>query len=208
VNVAFAVYTPRVRRVAIAFGAVIAVGCGARAETVRPDDAIGALAAALRAGDVPALAATSGRPEADVAAAESRNAAELHALGETLARASVERSARVTLADGGALLLVRDGESWRVDRGVLGRPALSRPVDAVIAFHDALARARVDGMMTVLARVPRAELEAELTRWIDGTADADAIEISVQGESAIAITPTGERLELVREAGEWRVLSF
>ena len=207
-NVAFDVYTPRVRRVAIAFGAAISLGCGAHADTVRPDATIEALTAALRSGDAVGLASATGRTEADVGASQSRNAAELHALGETLARASVESSARVTLVDGGALVLVREGESWRVDRGVLGRPALSRPVDAVIAFHDALARARVEGVLGVLARVPRAELEAELTRWIEGTADPDAIEISVQGETAIAITPTGERLDLVRESGQWRVLSF
>lgn len=166
------------------------------------------LSTALRAGDTAQVAALTGAAEPSVTAAEATNGRELSALGETLARAPVDRSARVTLVDGGAIVLVRDGESWRVDRGVLGRPSLTRPVDAVVALHDALARSRILGVLSLLARVPRAELDLELTRWLDGTADPDALEITVEGERATVTTPTGEQLQLVRESGEWHVLGL
>ncbi len=192
----------------VALGAVLA-GCAGVADARRgPEQAVAELATALRVGDTAHVAALTGAPEPTVTASEATNGRELGALGETLALAPVERSARVTLVDGGTIVLVRDGESWRVDRGVLGRPSLSRPVDAVVALHDALARSRILGVLSLLARVPRAELDLELTRWLDGTADPDALEITVEGELATVTTPTGEHLQLVRESGEWHVLGL
>jgi len=201
-------YSGRVRRVVVALGAVLA-GCAGVADADRgPERVVSTLATALRSGDTAQVAALTRTQEPSVAAAEATNGRELAALGETLALAPVERSARVTLVDGGTLVLVRDGESWRVDRGVLGRPSLTRPVDAVVALHDALARSRILAVLSLLARVPRAELDLELTRWLDGTADPDAFEITVEGELATVTTPTGEHLQLVRESGEWHVLGF
>ena len=78
----------------------------------------------------------------------------------------------------------------------------------MLALHDALARSRVLAVTALMARAPRAELESELERWIDGTADPDALEISVEGESATVVTPTGEQIELARESGEWRVVEL
>ncbi len=208
-NVPGGVYTPRVSRVAFAFGVLLGTGCAPAAVTgPGPARTVTVLAAALRGADVAAIAGATGRSEADVAASEATNGRELSALGETLARAPVERAARVTSADGTVVALVLDGDAWRVDRGVLGRPCLDRPADAVVALHDALARSRLQAALRLLARGPRAELEAELARWIDGTADPDALEVSVQGEAATVRTPTGEQLELVRESGQWRVVEI
>jgi hypothetical protein len=198
-----------VRRLALAFGVSLAGGCAAGPSASHgAERTLAALAESLRNGDAAGLAQRTGRSEADVTAALASQGAELHALGETLARTPVDTEARVVLTGGGTIVLVREGESWRVDRGVLGRPALARPVDAVMAFHDALARARIEGVLQLLARAPRSELELELAHWLDGTADPDALEISVSGEAATARTPTGEQIELVRESGEWRVVEI
>lgn len=189
-------------------GAVLVVGCGGGAQALGPAHATAALATALRERDVAELARATGRTEAEITASLEANRRELGALGETLARTPTDASARVALGDGGTLLLVREGESWRVDRGVLGRPALARPEDAVLALHDALTRSRIAAVLALLARTQRAELELELGRWIDGTADPEALDVSVQGESATVTTPTGERVDLVRESGEWRIVEI
>ena len=56
-----------------------------------------------------------------------------------------------------------------------------------------------------MASQPRAEVEDEARRWLEGTSDVDALEISVVGETATVRTPTGGTIELVREGGEWRI---
>lgn len=192
----------------VALGALFFVACGSARPAPDPAPYVADLAAALRSGDADSIARATGRSADVVRLAEPSNGAELHALGETLRSASVDPRARVFLGDGGTIALVREGESWRVDRGVLGRPSLARPEDAVLALHDALARSRVLAVTALMARAPRAELESELERWIDGTADPDALEISVEGESATVVTPTGEQIELARESGEWRVVEL
>lgn len=202
-------YTPHVNRLAVALGAVVAVGCGAApVRLAGPEGTVSDLALALSAGDTESISRAAARSLPEVSAAVEGSRAELHALGQTLEQTPVERSARVALADGGTIVLVRDGESWRVDRGVLGRPALGRPVDAVLALHDALARSRIQAVLALLARTPRAEIESQLARWLDGTADPDALQIDVRGEQASVRTPTGEQLELVRESGEWHLVDL
>jgi hypothetical protein len=208
VNTAVGVYARPVRGLAIAFGACFAVGCGGATPAPGPGRTVSALAEALRAGDPPAIARLTGRTEAEVQAAQQTQRDELHALGETLARATVDEAAHVYLVDGPAVTLVREGESWRVDRGVLGRPSMGRPLDAVLALHDALVRSRIDGVLGLLARGTRAEAQAELSRWILGTADPDALQITVTGESATVTTPTGDHLDLVRESGQWRIVEL
>jgi hypothetical protein len=184
---------------------LFSVGCAAR-QAPDPAQTTADLVAALRAGDADALAALTARSRDAIVAAQAANVTELRALGETLAHAPTERAARAWLSDGGAVSLVHEDGSWRVDRGVLGRPVLARPEDAVVALHDALVRSRLGALTTLLARSPRAELEGELARWIDGTADPDALEVSVHGEAAMVLTPTGDHIELVHEGGEWRVV--
>lgn len=207
-NIAVGVYAARVRGLAITFGAWLAVGCGSAPAGPGPEQTVADLAAALRSGDAATVATLTGRAEPQVHAALQVDGNELHALGETLARAPVDRGALAHLTDSGVVVLVRDGESWRVDRGILGRPALARPVDAVLAFHDALARSRMQSVVALMSRAARAELDLEVGRWLTGTADPDALEITVTGESAIVTTPLGDHLELVRESGEWHVVEL
>lgn len=171
-------------------------------------DTAHALAAALQAQDAPALARLTGSSADRIVAAREDAGSELVALGSALGQASVEPRARVFFVDGGSVELVQDGEAWRIDRGTLGRPILARPVDAVAALHVALSRSRAQALLAVMSRGQRAELATELERWIAATADPEALEISVQGEHALAVTPTGEQIDLVREAGEWRVLEL
>ncbi len=45
----------------------------------------------------------------------------------------------------------------------------------------------------------------ELDRWSRGLADPAALSITVTGATASVVLPTGVVIELVEEAGEWRV---
>lgn len=207
VNVSSGVYTRGVRWAVVAFALALG-GCAGAGARPDPSGTVGRLAQALRAGDAVTIAELTGRSPEQVQGALATEARELGALGAVLDTAALEPGARVTLADGSTVMLVREGESWRVDRGVLGRSAFARPVDAIAALHAALARSRLAGVFEAYARSSRGELDAELTRWIDGTADPDALDVRVHGEAATVETPTGEIIELVRESGEWRVVEL
>lgn len=183
------------------------MGCGSTVAT-GPAQTAQELAAALRAHDDVALEHMVGGGPERIAAARADADAELVALARAIAEAPVEPRAHVVLADGARIDLVQEGQAWRIDRGTLGRPALARPVDAVVALHDALARSRAEALIALLARAERTELAAELERWIAATADPEALEIVIDGESALVRTPTGEEIDLVRESGEWRVLEL
>ncbi len=188
-------------------GAASLAGCGG-APPRGPAESVTQLAAALRGSDDGALARIAGASPERVAAARAESGAELARLADALERAPVEARALVVLRDAGRVELVEEEGGWRLDRGVLGRPSLARPVDAVVALHDALARSRAEALVAVMARAPRTELAAELERWIAATADPEALEVSVDGERALVVTPTGEQIDLVRESGEWRVLEL
>jgi hypothetical protein len=187
---------------------VALVGCGGVPARDEPRETLHALTTALRDRDASALAVLLGRPEEEVAAPLAEAPEQLSALADRVDAAPVEESARVYVVSGERIRVVREDGGWRVDRGLLGAPALARPEDAVLALHDALARARWADLAAVLASGPRAELEDEARRWLEGTRDVDALEVSVDGDTATVRTPTGGAIDLVRESGEWRIVEL
>ncbi|MBX3272686.1 MAG: hypothetical protein KF729_20665 [Sandaracinaceae bacterium] len=188
--------------------------CGGGARDEGPARAVAAYAAALQRGDGASAwdsldeEARHGRSRGAHDALMATNAAELREQGEALARAGegVAAHARLELASGESVLLVLEPGGWRVAGGVLDATGLATPLDAVAAFRRALSRRDLSGVERVLARQTRAEWEAELRRLLDATADADDLEVEVQGDRARVRTSGGGSIELVRESGEWRVL--
>jgi hypothetical protein len=183
-------------------------GCGGAPVREEPRTTVHGLTAALRDRDAAALAALLDRPEADVAAPLADAPEQLAALADRVDAAPVEESARVYVVSGERVRVVREDGAWRIDRGLLGAAWLARPEDAVLALHDALVRARWADVAAVLASVPRAELEDEARRWIEGTRDVDALEVSVHGDTATVRTPTGGTIDLVHEGAEWRIVEL
>jgi hypothetical protein len=120
--------------------------------------------------------------------------------GEVVARA------RQTLASGEAVTLVRDPDGWRMDGGVLDAGGLRSPEDAVIALRRALLRRSLPGVLRLLARGVRAQVEAELARVIDATAHPEALDARVDGDDAVVVLPGGGAVRLRREASEWRIV--
>lgn len=190
-------------------------GCGAATTVPAPEDAVRSYLAAVRAGDAEALhalldAETRAQVSADeLVAAMAANEAELSeqadAVEEALGRGT-DAQARVPLGDGErAVLIIEDGR-WRLLGGVLDAPALRTPRDAVLALRRALRRRSMRGMSRVLAREPRAELEAEILQFLEDTEDDLDLEYEVRGSVATVRTSSGREVHLIREAGEWRVL--
>ena len=187
---------------------VAVVGCGGMPARQEPRETLTLLTTALRDRDAATLAVLLDRPETEVATPLADAPEQLTQLADRVDAAPLEESARVYVVSGERFRVVREEGRWRVDRGLLGVPALARPEDAVIAFHDALARARWADLATVLASAPRAELEDEARRWLEGTRDVDALQVGVDGDTAVVRTPTGGTIDLVREAGEWRIVEL
>ncbi len=187
---------------------VALVGCGGAPVREEPRHTVHALAAALRERDAAGLAALVERPDAEIARELADAPDQLAVLADRIEAAPLEERARVYVVSGERLRVVREEGAWHIDRGVLGAPALMTPEDAVLALHDALARARWNDLAAVLASGPRAELEDEARRWLEGTRDADALDVSIEGDAAIIRTPTGGTIELAREGGEWRILEL
>ena len=132
-------------------------------------------------------------------------AAQAHAMG-TRATTSVTAQARVALVDGEVVVLVLEDGVWRIDGGVLDAPGLRTPEDAVASLRRALQRRSLSGVLRVLARSTRGDVEAELARLLDATEDPSDLSIEVQGDSAEVRLTGGARIRLVRESGEWHVV--
>ncbi len=191
-------------------------GCGAGPRVEGPTGTVRAFAAALSRGDASATwalldeDARRGRTEPEHAALAAENVAELAEQGEALDRAAaagtVSARARVALASGETVVLVLEDGGWRIDGGVLDAAGLGTPLDAVAALRRALMRRDLGGVERVLSRQTRAEWEEEVRRLVDATADADDLEVEIQGNRARVRTTGGGSIELVRESGEWRVV--
>ncbi len=194
---------------------LLAVGCASGPPVEGPSRVILAYGEALREADAARAwelldeDARRGRSAEEHAALMAANREELAGQGEALARAAragVPARARVPLASGETIVLVLEEGRWRIDGGVLDAAGLRSPLDAVAAFRRALMRRDLPGVERVLSRQTRAEWEEEIRQVLESTADADDLEVEVQGNHARVRTTRGGSIELVRESGEWRVV--
>lgn len=210
---------PSLRTALLAATAAVGLfgGCAARAPAAPegPDRAVLAYVRAVRAGDARAAYALldadtrAGMPYERFARLMRENRAELQAQADALAqevRQGVTPRARAQLPEGGSVVLVREGAGWRIEAGVAEVPSLATPRDAVLALRRALLRRDLHALERVLSRGTRAELEADIERFLDETADELDLEYEVRGNRARVLTTDGREIQLVREAGEWRVV--
>jgi len=199
-------------------GLVALVGCGAAGpgrSTPEPRSALRAWAAAVRARDAGAAYALldeRARSETDAARFQAlfdANHAELTAQAQALdarAASDVRARARLTLVDGEVVALVLEDGAWRIDGGVLDAPGLRAPEDAIAALRRALARRSLPGVLRVLSRETRADVEAEIARFLEASGDVAALETRTEGDTAEVRLGSGVRVTLVREGGAWRVV--
>ncbi|MEM9193438.1 MAG: hypothetical protein AAGF12_29965 [Myxococcota bacterium] len=138
------------------------------------------------------------------------NQAELRDQSAALVRPNTRTVARaeVALENGETVTLVLENGRWMVDGGVLGAPTLRTPRDAVLALRNALYRRSLASVVRVLAQEPRAELEADIGAFLEDTADDLDLRVEIHGNTASVWTTNGREITLVRESGEWRILSL
>lgn len=190
-------------------------GCGATVTVSRPEAAVEAYRLAIEADDAGAAYALldeetrSTLPEERFRALMADNRTELSDQGALLAERAqrgVEAEARVPLASGETVTLVLEDGRWRLDGDVLGAATLRTPRDAVLALRRALVRRSLPGLLRVLAREPRAEVEAEVGRVLDETEDELDLDYEVRGNEALVRTTGGREILMIREGGEWRIV--
>ena len=198
--------------------ALSAVGCGGAAVGTPPRDTAQAYAAAARRGDAEAVyALLDAETRASLTLEELRDimaegAEELREQADAVDAALgdpqlVQTQARVPLRAGPHAVLVIEGKRWRLVGTLLNAVSLATPEDAVMAFRSALARRSLPSIERILARAPRAEIEAQIERFLDDTEDEPALDVGIQDNEATVRTPGGRVIRMVREAGEWHVLS-
>lgn len=188
-------------------------GCASAAVIEGPGPTVEAYARAVQAQDAEAVHALLDEESResvatdDVARLLQENQQELNERAEIAQQqlAGVNSRATVRLPSGEiAVLTLEDGE-WKILGGVLDAPALQTPEDAIRAMRHALQRRSMSGVLRVLSRAPRAQLEAEVERFLDDTEDELDYDIEVEGNEALVRASNGRVIHLVREAGEWRI---
>lgn len=201
-------------RFALVLGSAL-LGCASAPPARVPDPAATArtFAAALRADDAegayalldPELREDIGRERFFSLWRENR--AELHDLGERIARVDVSAKARaqVALEDGERVALVLEDGTWRVHGGLLDAQALSTPLDAVVELRRALKRQSLPGLLRVLARERRAAWMAAFEKSIAQTGDPLDLRVEIHGDEATVHLSGGGEIKLKREAGRWQI---
>ena len=200
---------------ALSFSLVCAGCSGSLASGEAPSATLEAYADAVAAGDADrAYALTSseirGRMTLDSFRERMReNHDELVAEARSLkARSEEAMRARASLhlRNGETVALALEDGHWAIEGGVLDAPGLRTPLDAVIAFLQALSRRHFAGILRVLSRQRRAQLAAEISRIVESSADEEDMQIEADGDQATINLTDGGQIQLVREGGEWHIV--
>jgi len=199
-------------------GAALITGCGGGQALAPAHHTARAYADAVRRGDAEAVYAlldeeTRASLTLDALRAQMVEASEELREQATAVEAAlsdpqlVETRASVPLRTGQHAILVIEGERWRLVGTLLDAVSLATPADAVMAFRSALERRSLASIGRILARAPRAEIDAQIERFLLDTEDQPALDVDIQGNEATVRTASGRIIRMVREAGEWHVLS-
>jgi hypothetical protein len=144
-------------------------------------------------------------------AAERRErAGELEA--ELRAAPSMGERARVTLADGSAVHLVREGRAWRLESALLSALRTGQPRESLQMFAQALTAHDYDALLRVLTERRRTAISAmiddmarSLTRHLQS--GADTLEVIAEDRVELRWDDGDVRYEILlhNENGEWRI---
>ena len=137
------------------------------------------------------------------------NRSELEAQARQLEAPSLQTAeARLALDNGDSVKLLLEDGGWAVDESLVTAPALRTPQDSLLALRSTLYRRDLRGFLRVLARQPRAQFNAEIQQLLEDLEDELDFDTQVEGNHARVETSSGRVFVLVREAGEWHVVSF
>jgi hypothetical protein len=212
--------SPRVTRhglVALA-SALLSLGASACARQALPDPRLAAQrwAAAVEAGnarEMYSLLSNSarqsyGQPGVERLLASDRK--ELVALARVGASSSavLATTADVAFEDHRTARVVFEGGEFRVAAAGALPAGAATPRDALNELRSVLAQRSFAGLLRVLTRDSARTLDGGLAELVDALAEAQSVEIDVEGRRAKALLPGGHTVTLEREDGIWRVKEF
>jgi hypothetical protein len=149
------------------------------------------------------------RPDLEAVAREIGSASPEHVeMAGRVRRSTSAARALVHLSSGAEVQLVEEDGALRIASGVLGASSTATPEEAIAALHRALNRELESGLDQVLAEPARSAWREERERYRDGTRFPEALECTVDEGHALATTPLGDEIELVREGNAWRVVGM
>lgn len=206
------------------------LGCAAGNASAGPREALRAYALALREGrtkDAYALLSVEARGRLSLSEFQrmvAENGREIEDISASLlAPAEVPRvTATLTSPDGESLLLVYEGDGWRVDGSALDLYGQETPEAALAAFVRAFNNERYDVLLRFVPESKRAGLSAEqLKQAWEGEqrqqveqlvqalqASLPNVRVEVLGTRATVAYGAGGTVELVHELGAWRIEDF
>ncbi len=188
----------------------VLIGCSRSAAIAPPSETLREIAVALRNADAEALHARLQPALREQVTVEAMRASlelsegEAEGLAGELGEASLTPVMQLETSRGEVVELRSEDGAWRVHGGVFV-PVLSSPEDAVRSLRAALQRRSFEAMLDVLARGPRSDLQSELERFIEDTADPLSLHAEIDGNHARVRIGSGRVVHLLREGGEWRV---
>jgi hypothetical protein len=144
-------------------------------------------------------------------AAERRaRAGELEA--ELRAAPSMGERARVMLADGSAVHLVREGSAWRLESALLSALRTGQPRESVQMFAQALTAHDYDALLQVLTerrRTAIGKMIDDMAKSLTGhlQSGADNLEVIAEDRAELRWDDGDVRYEILlhKENGEWRI---
>jgi hypothetical protein len=205
-------------------------GCAAGGAGAGPREALRSYALALREGrtkDAYALLSAEARGRLSLAEFQrmvTENGREIEDLSASLlAPAEVPRvTATLTSPDGETLLLVYEGNAWRVDGSALDLYSQESPEATLASFVRAFNNKRYDVLLRFVPESKREGLSAEqlekawegeqrqqveqLTQALE--ASLPNVRVEVLGTRATVAYGAGGTVELVHELGAWRIEDF
>ncbi len=196
---------------------VLLSGCATFSRVSHPDTLLTRYVEAIESGDIDgAYALLSEAQRHRVSRAEFREAAgaypqELEAQARELRRQMAEPisvSGEVPMASGErAIFILQDGH-WRITEGAAGAASLTSPLQTIRVLRRALQRRSYPGVLRVLSREARSQLEDEISRIIEGLEDEEALSVEVTGNRARVVYDENHFVDLQREDGEWVIVDM
>ncbi len=121
---------------------------------------------------------------------------------------SVLQEASVRYADGERSTLAFERDGYRVTSAGAFPSTARSPAEALGDLRRALARRSHTALVLVLSADARAALQEQLDGLATALEQPEALDIRVDGDSAMVRAPDGHWVELKREGGVWKVRDF